>query len=222
MKSPTILLARVLAFVETADLNPKGKVFYPDLVRESVERYQFQVFPKTPEQYDEQKGVEFQSGKAGNRVIESLRIFNTVLVVETRSNTTDSKEIIEEVLEWGKQKFGLNYEPGMIKRWAYVSDVTFHSDVPLLGTPNSPIGKLASKTTDAISQIWGEKINYHPTAFSVGHDPSIRKNSIAQFTLSRRIEIPFSENKYFSEAPLPTDMHIKFLEEFEADVRGMV
>jgi hypothetical protein len=26
-----------------------------------------------------------------------------------------------------------------------------------------------------------------------------------------------AKNKFYSEAPLPTDMHIKFLEEFEAD-----
>jgi hypothetical protein len=40
---------------------------------------------------------------------------------------------------------------------------------------------------------------------------------IAAFTIQRRGQTPFEENKYFSEAPLPTDIHINLLEQFEAD-----
>jgi hypothetical protein len=45
-----------------------------------------------------------------------------------------------------------------------------------------------------------------------------RKNGIASLIIEHRVNTPFEENKYFSEAPLPTKLHIKFLEEFEADV----
>jgi len=44
---PAILLARTLGYVETFDLNPRGKVFFsPDVVQEIVQRYKFQKFPK--------------------------------------------------------------------------------------------------------------------------------------------------------------------------------
>jgi hypothetical protein len=79
---------------------------------------------------------------------------------------------------------------------------------------------LARKTEQAVSELWKEgDIKYYPLMTGVGIDPLTRKNPIAAFTLQRRGETPFNENKYFSESPLPTDLHIKFLEEYEAEVK---
>jgi hypothetical protein len=66
--------------------------------------------------------------------------------------------------------------------------------------------------------MWDEPIIYSPASLAVGHDPLTRKNTIAPFTITHRAETKWSENKYFSEAPLSTDMHISFLEEFEAGI----
>ena len=153
MNLSAILLARVLGFVETFDLNPKGKTFFPDLVQEAVQRYRFQKFPQSLEDFDETKGVVFEEGRSGDDTIQKLTIFNTVLVLETRSNTDNSKRILEEMLVWGKQNFDLNYHPGMIKRFAYVSDVSFYSDVPLM-KGIGPLQRLAEKTGEALSDIW--------------------------------------------------------------------
>ena len=213
MRLSAVILARVLGYVETFDLG-QGKIFFPEVVPQIVERYRFQKFPQTFEQFDESKGVEFLEGKWGNAVIQKLTIWNTLLVVETRTNTADSKTILEEMLLWGAQKFGLNYKSGMVKKFGYVSDLTFSSDVPILNM-SAAVATLATKTTEAVSEIWQESIKYEPFTFSVGHDPLARKYGIAPFSISRRAETPFSENKYFSEAPLPTDLHVKLLNEFE-------
>jgi hypothetical protein len=216
-----IILARVLGFIETFDLSPKGRIFYPDIIPEIVQRYKFQKFPTTFEQLDEAKGIEFHEGKIGDKVIQKFVIWNTLLVVETRSSTADSKQILEEMLTWGREKFGLNYRPGMIKRFGYVSDVSFYSDLPLL-TVSPILTKLAAKTATALSEIWQEPVHYEPVNLVVGHDPLARKYGIAPFSITRRAEARFSENKYFSEAPLPTDTHVSLLEEFEAGVKGMM
>jgi hypothetical protein len=221
VKLSAIILARVLGFVETYDLAPHGKVFYPEFTRAVVERYKFQKFPKTFEDFDESKGIVFEEGKAGNNVIQKFSIFGTLLAVETRSGTDDSKQILEEMLLWGAAKFDLNYKPGTIKRFGYISDLTFYSDVPLLGAASQPFIDLSVKTTEAVSDIWQESVKYYPANLSVGHDPLSRKNGIAPFSITHRAEAKYSENKYFSEAPLPTDMHIQFLEEFEAGVKQL-
>ena len=167
--------------------------------------------------FDEAKGIEFLEGKSGNKVIQKFVIWNTLLVLETRSSTADSKKILEEMLVWGTEKFALNYKPGMIKRFAYVSDLTFHSDAPLLNV-GSPVTKLAGRASEAVSEVWQEPIQYEPMILHIGHDPLTRKYGIANFTIQRRAESRFSENKYFSEAPLPTDVHLKLLEQYEKDI----
>lgn len=217
MKLSAILLARVLAYVEVYDLSPRGKIFYPDIIPDIVKRYKFQKFPKTIEDLDESKGIEFLEGKSGDTLILKFAVFNTLLVLETRSSTDDSRRILEEMLGWGAERFKLSYYEGMIKRFAYVSDLTFQSDVPLLNF-NRVLANLSEKTSKALSEIWQEPVQYEPVLQTIGHDPLTRKYGIAPFTITHRAEARFSENKYFSEAPLPTDLHLKFLEEYEKEV----
>jgi hypothetical protein len=217
-----ITLARVLGFIETADLDARGKVFNADFVQELVKRYKFQKFPKTFEEFDEAKGVVFEDGKIGNKVIQKFTIFNTVLVLETRSNTNDAKQILEELLLWGAAKFDLNFKPGAIKRFAYVSSLTFYSDVPILDAACQPWMDLAAKTSAAVSEIWQEPVQYYSANLAMSHDPLARKNPIAHLIITRRVETKYSENKYFSEAPLPTDLHVAFLEEFEAGIKRLL
>src|SRR5438128_190250 len=109
MQRSAVVLARCLAFVETFDLDPTGRVFPPDLVKGLVERYQFQKFPREFSDFDETKGVEFLSGKHGDNVIWQLRIFNTGIILDTRVNTKVSQELIEEALDWTSSNFGLSY-----------------------------------------------------------------------------------------------------------------
>ena len=217
MKLSAIIQARVLAFIEMYDLDPSGRVFAPELVQQIVKYGNFIKSPQATE-IDEQKGIEFQMGKIEETVVDALKLYNHLLVLETHSNTTDSKLALEKLLEWGKQQFGLRYEPGMIRHWAYVSIVTFYSESNFIALANSPAAKLATKMSDAVSEIWGEHVAFESRGLSISHDPLTRKNGIASFLISPRAETPYLENIFYSEADLPTDMHIKFLEEFEADV----
>jgi hypothetical protein len=66
---------------------------------------------------------------------------------------------------------------------------------------------------------------------AVGRDPPCRANialhlfqsaigvSLIQSAIG--VSLNFSENKYFSEAPLPTDRHMALLEEFEAGMKRL-
>lgn len=219
MQLSSIILARALAYIETFDIDPRGTIFYPELVPELVARYHFEKFPKSFEDFDESKGVGFNEGRFNKVVIQKFTIYNTLCTVETRSNTSDSREVLSDMLKWVGERFKLPMSLNKIRHWAYVSGVSFTSEIDILSL--EPLATLAQKTGEAVTKIWNENITYYPVGLATGIDPLTRKYGIAGFTFQRRLEAPFAEKKYYSEAPLPTDTHIKFIEEYEADVRRL-
>jgi len=210
-------MSRVLAFVDTADLSPTSGIHGPEFVEEMVKQFGFQKFPQTLEEFDSSKGIEFLIGRIGRRAITKLVIWPNTLVIEGRSNTTECKEALREMLEWATERFKLSYTPKMIRRYAYVSDLTFSSSAPLLDI--FPLfSRIADKTGRALTEIWEEPIKYDLLDLKIGHDPLARSWGIAPFQIARQSQHKFSEGKYFSEAPLPTDLHVELLEEYEAGI----
>jgi hypothetical protein len=217
MELSAVLLARVFYFFESSDLNPRGAVYFPDLVRALVEKYGFQKFPQKLEEMDESKGIEFATGKIGKKTIEKVSIYTNGIAVDTRSSTKDSEEILLEALVWGTGKMGLKYRPEMLLRKAYISQVTFHSDSPLLDLCPE-MDDITKRLNKIVSGNMRLESNFGPSGFRIMLDPESQRIPIAGFILERRQGAAYAENKYFSAAPLETDTHLSFLEEFEKSI----
>lgn len=218
MKLASIVTARAVALIDVDEFNTKGAIRLSDVVPIIARQFDFLIFPSKVEDFDLEKGLAFGSGKVGDKVVDVLKIFNTSITIECLSSTDDAKAALEEILSWCREELGLTYSDGMIKRWGYVSMITFFSDFPLLNAISSPLLNLAKKTEKAVDQFFGEGLKYEVAKVYVGHDPLMRKNGIAGITIEHRVNVQFGDNKFFSEAPVPTALHIRFLEEFEAEV----
>ena len=219
MQLSAILLARFVALIETVDLDPHGRIHYPTLVHGLVERLKFQKYPKAPEEIDESKGIVFTDGLYNGIAIQKLTIFNNGLVIETRSSTQDSEKILQENLIWATKEFGLAFSPEAIKRKMYVSQLTFTSTSPILAGLSTSLAKLAKILSATVVGANNEKFNFETTGISIGHDVLTTKYPVASLTIQRRLETPFSENKYFSEAPLQTDIHLSLIQALEDDLK---
>jgi hypothetical protein len=217
LKLSAILLSRVLAFIDTAELRPTGGLHAPEFVEEVTKQFQFKKSPETLEEFNIKKGTEFLTGRIGKRAISKFVIWPNILVIEARSNTTECKAMLNDILHWATMKFDLSFTSEMITRYAFVSDLSFTSDAPLLAF-DPLLGKIAERIGANLSELWHEPIHYELFDFKVGHDPLTRKWGIAPFQIARLAEHKFTENKYFSEAPLPTDLHIELLEEYEKGI----
>ena len=219
MRQSAVVLARTIGFIENSDLLSGVTTSTSELIQRLTRKYAFKKSPETIEELDITKGISFLEGESEDPKCPIIKLifWSTGITVETRFSTEVSRAILEKMLEWGAKEFGLNYSPGAIKRFAYVSDVTFFSDAPLLAV-NPAVSALATRTGDELSRIWGEPIEYVPLSVRVGHDPLTRKYSIAHFTIEHRAETKFSDHKYYSEAPLPTTMHWDMLEQYEKDI----
>jgi len=208
------MLARALAFVEVQELNPRGTAYYPDIVAALVRRFNFQGYPTKPEDFDEAKGIQFTDGKFSEGTLDRVQIFTHGLVLDTRASTDVSAALLHDTLLWAKIELGLHYEESMVKRRAFVSQVTFESKLEL-GRLNPVLETVGSLVSSRLSASMGQPINYEPTGVVLNLDQSTTKLAPGYFSLERREQVPFSDNKYFSTAPISTQDHIAILEELE-------
>lgn len=218
MRVASVQLARAMLWLEPGDLNPRGITLLP-LVKALVSRYDFHKVPEKLEEFDEAKGITFAMGRSGEIAIDQLVIYTYGILLDTRTSTEKSKQLLEDVLEWVSKEHGLTFEPQMARRWQYTSNVTFYSDVMPLAFPKSLL-ELSGKISHAVGELMHERLAYEPVIITFDYDQLTRKHPLGSFTIQRRDNTPFSEGKYFSAAPLPTETHIKLLEEFEQSLVG--
>ncbi len=221
MQLVSVPLARALAYIETTELNMGGSVFFPELIQRVVERFEFQKYPQSFEETDEDKGVTFLEGRWNGVNVNKLTIFTGALIVDTSASTAESERILEEALVWGANELGLTYQQGMIKRKQYISDLVFYSDIRLLAV-HPALMNLQKAITDAGERYLWQRREYDLTHFGLDFDKTLNPLISAQFSIQRRGNALFSSNKYFSESPFPTDVHIKLVEQLEADLAATV
>ncbi len=201
------------------DLNPFGKVFFPEIVPDIVNRFHFQTYPIKPEDFEEEKGIKFANGVASGVSVDKLTIWRDGITLDTRAGTSIGKLIIEDSLTWLSDKVGLDYSADKIARWAYLSNLAFFSEVDL--TAIHPSIKALTERLSPLSSLPVEnKPSFELVSLSIDFDKTNSKLSPAAFKIERRGGSPFSHNKYFSEAPIQTQQHIDLLEEFEAGLIG--
>lgn len=215
MQLSAVVLARVIYFIESIDLNPRGQAYYPDVIRSLVERYRFLGFPQKLEDFDETKGVTLTSGRFENRNVDKVVIYNWGLTLENTASTTDAEQLLDEALTWATQNLHLRYESSMIKRKAYVSHITFYSESSSLMSMNHALKAAADAISKSVLQHLKLPYTFEPSGVLVGIDPEEQRIPVQRFTIERRDGIAFRENKYFSAAPVPTDLHLRVVEDFE-------
>jgi len=218
MQLSAIITSRALAFIDVNEILSGGNIYFPDVSKILASEFDFQKVPARPEEFNMGEGVEFKLGRNKAVVIERIAIFYGLVLLETKSTTEVSQQTLLEVFRTVFSKMNISFSEELIKRWAFISFLTFYTDFPLLAEYSDPLKLLAEKTTKAVSQIFNEDLKYEPLEIKIGHEPNLRKNDIASFTIQHRLGTRFSEKKYYSEAPLPTDLHLQLLQEFERDV----
>lgn len=214
MEILAVRTARTIVYVSGEELNPYGKAVYPKLTEAVVAKYAFMAYPKELSDYDEDKGVTFGAGRWGDIAIDRLTLFNNGLVVDTRSSTADSEAIIKEGLQWMAETFGLAFRPDMIERKQYLSELVVRCVKPL-DALNPKLKPLAAKISKAVSKIANQTLPFETSNFTIGFDTLLTKLTFSPFRIERLIDVPYSENKYYAGAPLPTDLHLELLTEFE-------
>jgi hypothetical protein len=219
MKLLSVKLARSIWLVNIMDLNPRGLNFC-DLIASIVNKYKFQKNQTKPEELIGKDIIEikFSGGSfrkdTKHNIAVDLTIFNDGLVADTRSSTINSDAFLNDLLNYVSKEFGLTPYMEVLRSKIYVSEVWVQTD-KLLNTLNPQLDIFAKRITSLIGGDSRPPINYETSGIIFWTDPVVT-NTPTPFRFERVIDRPFAENRYYSAAPLQTDVHLKMLDELES------
>src|SRR5207247_9425614 len=80
---------------------------------------------------------------------------------------------------------------------------------------NPVLGNTSNLITSKLRGSMGQTLHYEPTGVILNLEQTASKIAPGPFTVERRVELPFTDKKYFSAAPLSTKDHLAALKEFE-------
>jgi hypothetical protein len=219
MKIVTIDGGRVLDLVPLEELRPSAGVYLPDFISAVATRYSFANVP-TDLGEAIKSGAKFDTGKFmfnGNPIsIKELGIYSDGLICEAHG-THFADLILDDLLQWATDKFKLKERLAPIHR-TYTSGLVCIFDKSV----ESGLGKLTTicdLLSKACNDLYGWKYKYNLNRLAFNVDPTeIPHLRSTNFILERRLQVPYSENRYFSIAPLKTEAHIELLETIEREL----
>lgn len=215
MKLLSVNLARSLWFCSTAELNPRGLNLYPIIIPLLLDLYKFKKYPSEKEVHDETAGVKFENGEFistdGMPIVINLIVFTDGLMAETRSSTQDSDAFLTEILTRLSEDYNLPHYEQIIRRKNYISQLYVET--------NKSMESLNPKLREISKYLSNNVVGFGEATFEVGGISfwPDQRNAIKPINVSfeRVLNVPFSENKYFSAAPLQTEIHLELLDKLE-------
>ena len=215
MKVLFIGLARSIWLFDLNIFNSRG-VSLQGMIDRLVERYRFGKHPK--HSFDlEDNALSFKSGtfrnSQGLQVLVHMGIYKDGFVADTLSSTNDSTEFLSDVTTWAEAEFGFVVPPE--SRRAYVSQLDCECDASLSAL-NPGLERLSKLLGEIYKSTDGRSRVFEVAGIGFWTEDVSRPLAPTAFKFERRIGAPFSENHYFSQAPLETQAHIDFLDQLEA------
>jgi hypothetical protein len=196
--------------MDMAETNPRGTNIFVDLVPALIQTYNFMRFPKEGEDFKE--GMKFTLGKftnsAGADVHVGLTVYSDGLGADTYSSTKDSDEFLGQAVKL-LVDLGYAYHPSMVRRLGYLSQVVVRC-AKGVESLNPKLEAFAKR----ISEAGGGETAFGCAALEFWPDQT-RSIKPANFSFQKRSGDPFGDDRYWSQAGLPTDKHIELLAEFE-------
>jgi hypothetical protein len=208
---------QVLQLIRMEETRPHSGTYLPDLLVAIRERYKFVTAPTNFTEAGLTEGAKFEMGalQTGNRLIaiKSLGVFKDGLLISCW-NTEDAEFITDEFMDWSIKTFGLRKPTTSIPR-KYSSQLVVDFDVSIdhLMTAFSAVCRAYES---ALEDVAGIKVDMHVEKLILSSDPigGLPTNQTS-FSIETRVNVPFSERRYFSVAPLTSAGHLKFLANLE-------
>lgn len=217
MKVVSIEAARVTQLFVADEVRGERDIYLPQLFDSARQRYGFVKLPNLEDA--KLNGAKFQHGRlqrdsGGESItIEAVEIYNDGIVVSCR-DSSDAEVVLDDIIAWGMQTFGLREPKTMIPRlYASFIVVDFKSATSDLIKRFEELQKIL---TDAYSRSYSVQRTFGISKLAFAVDPTtLSPHASTEFVFDRRAGAAYGLNRFFCMAPLSTGAHIALLSRFE-------
>jgi hypothetical protein len=211
MEVKNILVSQAIRFVEVGPVLERRSP--APLIDGLREKYGFVEVPKTLADLDFKKGTNFLRGYYKGAIIDKFQVYENGLLCEANENTNILDDFISEILTWVEQEQNLPIKETGVKAYISQMAVITASDIGSIFSKIASIGPLISKELSNYGQpahefkISGLKMHYDAAPTPLPRAP--------EFSFERRAGAPYSENQFFTSAPIRTDEHLRIVKMLE-------
>ena len=206
------------------EIAPLKSIDSAELIAGIVNRYDFKIFPADdiPREQLDKNGAKFEKGRikfegALANILE-FTVYNDGMVINS-SSTEAASAFIDDLLGYIRSKFGFREFTSKTQR-THVSQVVVEFEKPLakLVPASEMIIDLVAAETGKIYDS-PARMNFARLDFQLETETSNIRYPIPRFFIERRAGTPFSQERYYSSAPMNTRSHLSLLEKIEKTLR---
>ena len=220
MKVLYVQAAKATWLFDTRLINPRG-LEIKSLFASIKDRYDFTKSPLHEHDRSDKGSFVFSDGFFANsdeKRSVSLTVFRDGVVAESASNTDHATAFLEDLREFAIE-IGYSMPQSSSITRGFTSDLVLESDAVLLAI-NPKLLPLIQFVQSRLVSLDGKPREFEFSRISFSSEDLGKPFAPVPFTFERRLEQPFSANRYYSEAPLQTDEHIELLNMLEGILKA--
>jgi hypothetical protein len=211
MKLLSIQNGHAIRFLNAEQGTPQ-LVYGMNVSKAFEKKYGFVEGPRTVKDFDLANGMTFLHGIFdGKVVIDKVKVYSNGIIAEAKADTVECVAFIMDVIEWAKNEIGLIMVPNTESPELYTSTLEVQMDCDL-AKPFSYFDQIGKMVETMLGSYRMPARTYEVSGFQFGD----RDSQNTPFKFERRTGHAFSENVYFSIAPLKTQDHLRLLETLES------
>jgi hypothetical protein len=219
MKVISVDIARTTWLFPVTELNPTGRSLTKAFLG-LAEKYSFKKFPRHTGDFDpESKGLVFNEGdfktSEGQDILVKLTVFTDGILADCWSSTKDSEAFLIDAMEWLKTEHGLSIPADRGVKNLYLSQLTVTTDKKIASL-NPKLQPFADLVSSKVGDRWGDNTGFQVGGISFWSNDPTKPSAPAQFRFEVKAGTTAAEKRYFSLAPLPTDVHLQLLDKLES------
>lgn len=177
--------------------------------------FQFDEAPSQAQAQTNSGSYVFRNGRFEGGAIDSFSIHADGVVIASKSPAVMLEMFLDRFKNWASKELDVNFvETHEVNRF-YSSHITFRSASSML-KPLDALNKIKNLLEKELEKHSNYSETFHPYGIFMAVEASKSLYKPTQFGVERKAGADFSQNQYYSSAPLPTQSHLKVLEALES------